>query len=118
METTPITFDQLPQAVANLTAKMDLILQMMQRPKVESTINKRPIKIDEACKILGLAKITIYRLSAAGKIPSYKNSKELNFYEDELLDYVASGMRKSSAQINAEVDNYVSKKFSTHNHNT
>jgi excisionase family DNA binding protein len=104
-----ITFDQLPAAVSSLMAKMDLLLELNSRPKIEAPKKRLPINIDAASEILGVAKVTVYRLCSEGKVTSYKQGKKLYFYEDDLLEYVASGMRKSTREINAEVDNQIQK---------
>jgi excisionase family DNA binding protein len=76
---------------------------------IEVPVKRRPIRIDEASKILGVAKVTVYRLCSNGKLISYKQGKKLYFYENELLDYIGSGMKKSFNMINNQVDSQLSK---------
>lgn len=59
----------------------------------------RPILIDEACKILGKAKPTVYTLSRLGEIPSCRQGRKVYFYEDELLEYINSGKVTTAREI-------------------
>ncbi len=60
------------------------MVAVLQPPKP----TRRPILIDEACKILGKAKPTVYTLSRLGVIPSCRQGRKVYFYEDELLEYI------------------------------
>lgn len=60
---------------------------------------RRPILIDEACKILGKAKPTVYTLSRLGEIPSCRQGRKVYFYEDELLEYINSGKVTTAREI-------------------
>ena len=44
------------------------------------------------------------------QIPHYKNGKKLYFYEDELLDWIAQGKRKTIQEIN-EIAHKTEKRF-------
>jgi excisionase family DNA binding protein len=57
-----------------------------------------PIGIDEACKIIGKAKPTIYDFVRKGILSSYKKGKKLYFYEDELLARIENGRKNTSEQ--------------------
>jgi excisionase family DNA binding protein len=56
--------------------------------------SKTPLTIDEACRVTGLAKSTIYYLAPKGLIPCQKKGKRLYFFEDELLLWIKSGNKK------------------------
>ena len=105
MNVDEITFNDLAQAVANLTkevAEIKSILIKMQLPAVSSKRN--PIGIDEACKVIGKAKSTIYSLVRKRAIPCYKNGKKLYFFEDELLTWIENGKRKTMLEIQEEAE--------------
>ena len=66
-----ITFEAMPQAISELIQKVDTLQSTVaalqkhcNKPQVEPMIG-----IDEACKILGRAKSTVYALTQAHKIP-------------------------------------------------
>ena len=95
---------------------MDIVIDLLSKFNLEAPAKKRELlNIEAACKVLGVAKITLYRLSSERKVRSYKTGKALHFYKDELMDYVASGMRKSVGQINDQVDKEIIKQSSKHN---
>lgn len=91
----------LQTQVSELSQKLDLLLsrQTPTQPKQEI-----PVQIDEAAKILGLAKITIYIKTKSGEIPAYKKGGKLFFYTSELLHWINTGKRKTGYEINAAVD--------------
>ena len=103
MSTQEITFDKLPQAVAYLIEEIVAIRSILenQKPLQEKRL---PIEIDDACKLIHKAKPTVYNLARKGIIPCYKNGKKLYFYEDELLEWIAKGRRKSSIELRAEIE--------------
>ncbi|SDE48905.1 DNA binding domain-containing protein, excisionase family [Riemerella columbipharyngis] len=66
---------------------------------IEINNKKIPISIDEACKIIKKAKPTVYTLVRKRQIPHYKNGKKLYFYEEELLEWISKGKRKTIQEI-------------------
>ncbi|MDR3058424.1 MAG: helix-turn-helix domain-containing protein [Prevotella sp.] len=94
-----ITFDRLPEAVAYLIKEVSQLRKLMEE-KQKPTIPKRTlIGIDEACEIIKKAKPTVYTLVRKGLLPCYKHGKKLYFYEDELLEWIAKGKRKTVGEI-------------------
>ena len=90
-----ITFDKLPEAVAYLIKEVSQLRKLVEE-RQKPIISKRvAIGIDEACKIIKKAKPTVYTLVRKGLLPCYKHGKKLYFYEDELLDWIEKGKRKT-----------------------
>jgi len=99
MDQDEITFDKLPEAVACLIKEVSQLRKLVEE-KQRITISKRiPIGIDEACEIIKKAKPTVYTLVRKRLLPYYKNGKKLYFYEDELLDWINKGKRKTIEEI-------------------
>ena len=97
-----ITFDKLPQAVGYLTEQVERIHKIVAALQPQTAIDKhRIVEIDEACKITREAKPTIYTLARKGLIPAYKRGNKLNFYEDELLQWIES-RRKPLQALNVQ----------------
>lgn len=97
-----ITFEKLPEAVGFLiqeVIQLKNLVEEIQRPDIP----KRPIEINEACKILMKAKSTVYTLVRKGSIPCYKSGKKLYFYEDELLEWIKTGRKNITAGIHSEI---------------
>ncbi|MDB9084349.1 helix-turn-helix domain-containing protein [Parabacteroides merdae] len=110
-----ITFEQLPQAVSELTTQVMELRNMVSslQPQVP-TEKHRIIGIDDACIITQKAKPTIYTLARKGLIPAYKRGKKLYFYEDELLKWIEEGRKvvttKSYDEILASMQSTVRNK--------
>lgn len=99
-----ITFDKLPEAVAFLIQEVSQIRELVEKNKPQSVEKRRPIEIDEACSFVKKAKPTIYALVRKGLIPCYKNGKKLYFFEDELMQWISNGRKKTIDEIKAEIE--------------
>lgn len=107
MDVNEISFENLPKAVAHLTNEIAEIKSMVQNAKISESKEKRiPIGIEDVCKIIGKAKPTIYTLVRQRKIPCYKNGKKLYFFEDELLEWISKGKKKTLLEIESEALKY------------
>ena len=99
-----ITFDKLPEAVAFLIQEVSQIRELVEKNKPQSVEKRRPIEIDEACNVVMKAKPTIYALVRKGLIPCYKNGKKLYFFEDELIQWITNGRKKTINEIKTEIE--------------
>ena len=107
MDINEISFENLPKAVAHLTSEIAEIKSLVQNAKISEPKEKRiPIRIEDVCKIIGKAKPTIYTLVRQRKIPCYKNGKKLYFFEDELLEWISKGKKKTLLEIESEALKY------------
>ena len=99
-----VSFDELPQAVAYLTEKVEELSVMVSKLQpVQTPQERKPIEVDMACTILKKAKPTIYNLVRKGVLPAYKKGKKLYFYEDELLQWIETGRKETSQQTYDEM---------------
>lgn len=112
MEVNDISFENLPRAVAHLVSEIAQIKILVER-KEPSLIppKKIPIDIVEACRIIGKAKPTVYTLVRKRLIPCYKNGKKLYFFEDELLEWITKGKKKTIQEIQSEAEVNFKKSF-------
>lgn len=99
-----LSFDELPGAVQSLTSLVkDLateVLELRQQIRILSGEPSKSIEfvgIDEAVRILGKAKSTIYGLAREGRLPAYKvpGEKEWRFISAELIEFVKGNKRES-----------------------
>jgi len=105
-----ISFDNLPNAVAHLIKELDSIKNLIEQEKSPQVNNQRvPIGIEQACKLIGKAKPTVYTLARLRKIPSYKKGKHLYFFEDELLEWIEKGRRKTLQEIQSDSENFLKR---------
>ena len=89
MESTAITFDQLPNVVGGLSEKLDRVLELLEKAgftghSKQSKPSRRLVYAKEACQIIGKSLSSLYRGIKAPNdpIPSYKRGKLLYFYEE------------------------------------
>lgn len=107
MDKNEISFENLPKAVAHLVKEIAEIKLLIQNVQVyESKDKSIPIGIEEASRLIGKAKSTIYALVRQRIIPCYKYGKKLYFFEEELLEWISKGKRKTMQEIETEAMKY------------
>ena len=112
MESNEISFENLPKAVAHLVSEIAIIKLLVEVKQPQQVPQKRiPIDITEACQIIGKAKPTVYTLVRKRLIPCYKNGKKLYFFEDELLEWITKGKKKTIQEIQSEAEANFKKNF-------
>ena len=112
MESNEISFENLPKAVAHLVSEIAIIKLLVEVKQPQQVPLKRiPIDITEACQIIGKAKPTVYTLVRKRLIPCYKNGKKLYFFEDELLEWISKGRKKTLQEIELEAKLNYGKNF-------
>ena len=105
MEANEISFENLPKAVAHLVSELAEIKSLVEKGQTPIVSQKQiPIDIEEACRIIGKAKPTVYALVRKRMIPCYKNGKKLYFFEDELLEWISKGKKKTLQEIESEAE--------------
>jgi len=105
MDVHGIFFENLPKAVAHLVSELDEIKSLVEKGQTSIVPQKHaPIGIEEACQIISKAKPTVYALVRKRLLPCYKNGKKLYFFEDELLDWISKGKKKTLLEIESEVE--------------
>lgn len=98
-----ISFEDLPRAISYLAKEVAEIKLMIQNVKVyESKEKSIPFGIEEASRLIGKAKPTIYGLVRQRKIPCYKYGKKLYFFKEELLEWISEGKKKTIQEIESE----------------
>ena len=103
-----ITFEQLPQAVTLLQETVDDIKRLLlhQVPQKQSEIETL-LTVPETAQFLSLSVPTIYALISKGSLPSMKRSKRVYFSKPDLIKYLKEGKKKTTFEIEAEVDSYL-----------
>ncbi|MFV0420550.1 MAG: helix-turn-helix domain-containing protein [Dysgonomonas sp.] len=114
MEANEISFENLPKAVAHLVSELAEIKSLVEKGQALIVPQKRiPIDIEVACQIIGKAKPTVYALVRKRMIPCYKSGKKLYFFEDELLEWIAKGKKKTIQEIETEAKAEYNKRKNT-----
>lgn len=94
--------DQRLTSIESLLTELTITLS---QPKPDA--RRLPLNIDRVSELSNLAKPTIYGLVSAKKIPHAKQGKKLYFFEDEIIDWIRQGKRKTLTEIEAEADAHI-----------
>ena len=103
-----IQIPELDKRLDAIESLLDEIKTNLSQPKVEP--RRLPIDIDRVSEITHLAKPTLYGRVAAKTIPHFKQGKKLLFFEDEILDWIRQGKRKTVSEIEAEAEAQINKR--------
>ena len=91
MPITPITFEQLPQAIYSLTCEVQELRKLIEgttpAAKSEEILDRKA-----AAKFLGIAEQTIYQMG--DRLPRRKRFGKLVFLRSELEEFVINGNKK------------------------
>lgn len=111
-----LTFEALPQAIAELLQKVDSLHEVVSelRDRNLNQAEEPMIGIEEACVILGRAKSTIYALTQARKIPYYQPGKMLQFKRSELMAWMESSRHETSIQTKERIADEIQKGIRHH----
>lgn len=111
-----LTFEALPQAIAELLQKVDSLHEVVSelRDRNLNQAEEPMIGIEEACAILGRAKSTIYALTQARKIPYYQPGKMLQFKRSELMAWMESSRHETSIQTKERIADEIQKGIRHH----
>jgi excisionase family DNA binding protein len=110
-----ITFNEMPDAISRMSKQLDeikdfLIEQGDMKPEPAPEQNEL-LTIDEASILLHLTKPTIYTKTSKGELPGVcKQGKRLYFDKQVLTDWIRSGRKKTSAEVEADAESYLNSK--------
>lgn len=82
-------------------------LKTINSPKSSNDLEDL-LTIDQASEFLKLSVNTIYTHTRQATIPFCKKGKRLYFTKIELLEWVKSGRKKTTTEIKAEADTFLS----------
>ena len=78
-----------------------------QRQKESTNSEEQFLDVTKASIFLGIAKPTIYAKCSKLQIPHFKKGKKLYFRKKELIEWLQSGKRKTSQQIESESEQFL-----------
>ncbi len=104
------TFDQLPEAVADLHEEVSKIKELLEGHMI-ATISEQPdrwFNVEELCEYHPAhpAKQTIYGKVSNRTIPFHKNGKRLSFLKSEIDEWLMSDKQKCIQELEAEAMEY------------
>lgn len=106
-----LTFEQVPEAIGKVLSELSELrglITKQQQPQQQE--QDQLLTIQQAATLLTLSVPTIYGLVNRSAIPYSKPGKRLYFSKQELTDWIKSGRKKTTAEIEAEATNYVNRK--------
>jgi len=98
-----ITFEDLPEMVSRLLAKLENIEAMLNGQKANEQDIDEMLTIDQAALFLNLAVATLYSKVSRREIPVSKPGKRLYFSKAELTEYKKGGRHQTVSQM---IDDY------------
>lgn len=86
---------------------MTEIIERLERIEKSVLLSKNVLTFDEAVMFTGLAKSYLYKLTASGKIPHYKPSGKLIYFQREELErWMLRNPVKTADEIEQQAVNY------------
>lgn len=105
MEKTVITFNDLPEVVAQLRDEVmslrSLLTEQRSVNNAKAVDTHVPMSVEEAAEYLGIPKGTLYMKLSEGSIPATKPGKRYCLYRDELDKWLESS-RKNPVPLSDE----------------
>ena len=105
----PITFEKLPEAFTHLFNKVENIERLLLQKAEPDLGGDKVLTIREAAEILKLSVPTLYGLVSRSQIPVSKKGKRLYFSRDELMSWIKSGRKSTTAEMESEAAAFVIK---------
>ena len=113
-----LTFENLPEAVSRLRIDVSEIKRLL----LEKSSENHPeadqlLTIQQAAELLSLSVPTLYGYVHRAEIPVSKRpgTKRLIFSKQELIEWVKVGRKKTVSEIEAEANQYFTKKKGANN---
>ncbi|MEO7214928.1 helix-turn-helix domain-containing protein [Mucilaginibacter sp.] len=103
-----ITFEQLPEMVALLLAKVERLENLLVNGKDNGITLKEMLTIVEASEYMGISKSSLYKMTMRSELPTYRpGGKKVYLKRTEINDWLASQRRNSNAEIEQQAINYM-----------
>lgn len=107
-----LTFEQLPSAVALLTKEISELKALLTEKQAPGPTEQPDELLDlhQAAKLLNLSTATVYSKVSKRELPVCKAGKKLHFLRSELLNYIRSGRKMTTAEITQQAEAYITKR--------
>ena len=108
----PISFNELPQAMAYLIQKVERLESILSKPNLVQSESDKWFNVQELCEFLPdkPARQTVYGWIGQKLIPYHKKGKKLQFLKSEIDAWLLGDKRQSVAELQAEAAEFVAKK--------
>ena len=107
-----LTFNDLPQVVARLAGEISTLKNLIEeiRDRSHHPEPDELMNIKQAGDFLHLTVQTLYNKVSKNEIPFMKRGKRLYFSKEQLMDYLKQGSNEMQADIDREVNEFLSNK--------
>lgn len=106
-----LQFNDLPNAVTQLSQEIKEIKQILLNRSNENTVEQDQIfTVKQAANFLKLTVPTLYGYVQRSEIPVSKKSKRLYFSRIELEQWIKSGRKKTMQEIESEANTFIKRK--------
>ncbi len=105
MNQTEVTYNTLPAAVQRLQEQLDRIekkLNLLLRDESEKEDGEF-IFVEEAAKMLGVTKMTMYNKVSQRHIPAYKFGRRLQFKRKDIIEMLEGTRRMTAIEYDAKI---------------
>ena len=112
MESTVITFDQLPQAVYQLSQKVDDLTELLKTfATTQKPVEDRRFTVEELSKYLPgePSYLTIYGYVQRREIPFGRSGKRLFFLQSQIDQWIAAKQVKTTAQLAEQAQSHITR---------
>ena len=82
---------------------------IIQNPTNDKCQTDTFLDVNQAAAFIGIAKVTLYGKCSGQLIPHFKKGKKLYFDQQELIEWLKSGKRKTVDEIHNNVNTYLGK---------
>lgn len=86
-----------------------LDIKHQRHPEVIKEEKEQFLTVKQAAEFLGLSTATVYTKVSKQQLPVMKRGNRLYFSEEELIQYLKDGRRKTNQEIEREADDYLAK---------
>ena len=105
-----ITFENLPQAVTELTETVNEIKRVLLEKTNQGPEPEELLTIKQASILLNLSIPTLYGYSRKHEIPVCKRGSRLFFSKNDLFDWVKSARKKTVEETSKEAEDYIKRR--------
>ena len=110
MITEALSFDAMPQMLANILEKLETLEQKFDNLQQVNTVEEDAwLSVKDLCNYLPNhpAEQTVYGWTSNHTIPFYKSGKSVIFRKSEIDNWITQTARKSTSELRAEALAYV-----------
>lgn len=102
-----ITFNELPEAVSQLSQKLDNIERLLQSQQSQPQDEWMDLDALTQYDPEKRTKTTFYGYVSRREIPFHKKGKKLTFLKSEIDEWIKTGRKKTSSEIESEAHTYL-----------